>query len=95
MLLHLDTSWLLMTVATVAVFGFFFGTALDAIMKDDGFGSTGNTLLFTAGFFAAVLVANSYGITLRDLKLAVAWGLSGAFIFISALALLKAGLARL
>ncbi len=94
MLLHLDTSWLLMTVATVAVFGFFFGTALDAIMKDDGFGSTGNTLLFTVGFFAAVLIANSYGITLRDLKIAVAWGLGGAFIFISGLALLKAGLAR-
>jgi uncharacterized membrane protein YeaQ/YmgE (transglycosylase-associated protein family) len=94
MLLHLDTSWLLMTVASVAVFGFFFGTALDAIMKDDGFGSTGNTLLFTVGFFVAVLVANSYGVTLRDLKLAVAWGLGGAFMLISALALLKAGLAR-
>ena len=94
MLLHLDPSWLLMTVATVTVFGFFFGTALDAIMKDDGFGSTGNTLLFTTGFFAAVLIANSYGITLGDLKLAIAWGLGGAFIFISGLALLKAGLAR-
>ena len=73
---------------------FFFGTALDAIMKDDGFGPTGNTLLFTVGFFGAVLVANSYGVSLRDLKLAVAWGLGGAFMLISALALLKAGLAR-
>ncbi|UCI08865.1 hypothetical protein [Mesorhizobium sp. B1-1-8] len=95
MLLHLDTSWLLMTVATVAVFGFFFGTALDAIMKEDGFGSTGNTLLFTLGFFVAVMAANEHGITFRDLKLAVAWGLSGAFIFISVMALIKAGLARL
>ena len=95
MLLHLDTSWLLMTVASVAVFGFFFGSALDAIMQEDGFGSTGNTLLFTLGFFVAVMVANEHGIVLRDLKLAVAWGLSGAFAFIGALALLKAGLARL
>ncbi|UVK40319.1 hypothetical protein LHFGNBLO_001771 [Mesorhizobium sp. AR10] len=94
MLLHLDTSWLLMTVASVAVFGFFFGTALDAIMKDDGFGSTGNTLLFTLGFFLAVMVANEHGIVLRDLKLAVGWGLGGAFTFISTLALVKAGLAR-
>ncbi|RUW23354.1 hypothetical protein EN858_28600 [Mesorhizobium sp. M4B.F.Ca.ET.215.01.1.1] len=94
MLLHLDTSWLLMTVATVAVFGFFFGTALDAIMQDDGFGSTGNTLLFTAGFFLAVIVANEHGISLRDLKIAVAWGLGGAFTFISSMALIKAGLAR-
>jgi hypothetical protein len=95
MLLHLDTSWLLMTVASVAVFGFFFGSALDAIMQEDGFGSTGNTLLFTLGFFVAVMVANEHGIVLRDLKLAVAWGLGGAFAFISAMALLKAGLARL
>jgi hypothetical protein len=95
MLLHLDTSWLLMTVAAVAVFGFFFGTALDAIMKDDGFGSTGNTVLFTLGFFVAVMAANEHGITLRDLRMAVAWGLGGAFIFISVMALIKAGLARL
>jgi hypothetical protein len=94
MLLHLDTSWLLMTVATVAVFGFFFGTALDAIMQEDGFGSTGNTLLFTLGFFVAIMVANEHGISLRDLKLAVAWGLGGAFTFISGMALIKAGLAR-
>ena len=94
MLLHLDTSWLLMTVATVAVFGFFFGSALDAIMHDDGFGSTGNTLLFTLGFFVAVIVANEHGISLRDLKLAIAWGLGGAFTFISGMALIKAGLAR-
>lgn len=95
MLLHLGTTWLLFAVATVAVIGFFFGTALDAIMKDDGFGSTGNTLLFTLGFFVAVMVANEHGITFRDLKLAVAWGLSGAFVFISVMALIKAGLARL
>ncbi|AZO11349.1 MULTISPECIES: hypothetical protein [unclassified Mesorhizobium] len=95
MLLHLDSTWLLFAVASVAVFGFFFGTALDAIMKEDGFGSTGNTLLFTLGFFVAVIVANEHGISLRDLRLAVAWGLSGAFAFISVTALIKAGLARL
>ncbi|CDX14474.1 conserved membrane hypothetical protein [Mesorhizobium sp. ORS 3324] len=95
MLLHLGTTWLLFAVVTVAVFGFFFGSALDAIMKEDGFGSTGNTLLFTLGFFVAVMVANAHGITFRDLRLAVAWGLSGAFIFISVMALIKAGLARL
>jgi hypothetical protein len=52
-------------------------------------------LLFTAGFFGAVVVANSYGITLRNLHLAVAWGLGGAFVFISVLALLKAGIGRM
>jgi len=95
MLLHLDATWLLFAVATVAVFGFFFGTALDAIMKEDGFGSTGNTLLFTLGFFVAVMAANAHGVTFSDIRLAVAWGMSGAFILISVMALIKAGLAKL
>jgi hypothetical protein len=42
-----------------------------------------------------VVVASKHGISLSDLKMAVAWGLGGAFSFISMLALIKAGLARL
>ncbi|MEO5324827.1 hypothetical protein PV773_16030 [Mesorhizobium sp. CC13] len=95
MLWNLDPGWLMMAVAFVTVMAFFFGAALDAIMKDDGFGPIGNTVLFTAGFFGAVLLANNMGIILRDLKFAVAWGLGGAFVFISLLALLKAGIARM
>ena len=53
-------------------------------MREDGFGPTGNMLLFTVGFFLAVIIANTYGINLRDLKLAVAWGLGGAFSMVSA-----------
>ena len=95
MLLHFDTIWLLFAFAIIAGFGFFFGTALDAIMKESGFGPTGNTMLFIFGFFVAVVVAHRHGISLSDLKLAVAWGLGGAFVFISVLALIKAGMARL
>ncbi len=95
MIWNLEPGWLMMAVATVAVLAFFFGTALDAIMREDGFGSFGNMLLFTVGFFAAVLLANTWGINLRDLKLAVAWGLGGAFSTVSVLALIKAGMARI
>ncbi|CDX57855.1 conserved membrane hypothetical protein [Mesorhizobium plurifarium] len=95
MFLHLDTTWLLFAFAIIAAFGFFFGTLLDAIMKEGAFGPTGNTLLFIFGFFAAVVIANKHGISLSDLKLAVAWGLGGAFSFISVLALIKAGMTRL
>jgi hypothetical protein len=95
MFLHLDTTWLLFGFAIVAAFGFFFGTALDAIINEGGFGPTGNTLLFIFGFFAAVVVAHKHGIDLSDPKMAVAWGLGGAFAFVSVLALIKAGLTRL
>lgn len=95
MIWNLEPGWLMMAVAGVAVMAFFFGSALNAIMREDGFGSTGNMLLFTVGFFAAVMIANTAGINLRDLKLAVGWGLGGAFATVSLLALLKAGIARL
>ncbi|TPN76918.1 hypothetical protein FJ987_03890 [Mesorhizobium sp. CU2] len=95
MFLNLDTTSLLFGFAIVAAFGFFFGTALDAVLKEGGFGPTGNTLLFIVGFFVAVVVANKHGISLSDPKMAIAWGLGGAFSFISVLALIKAGLARL
>ncbi len=95
MIWNLEPGWMMMAIAGVAVIAFFFGSALDAIMREDGFGATGNMLLFTAGFFAAVLIANTSGINLGDLKLAVAWGLGGAFTTVGVLALLKAGMARL
>ena len=61
MIWNLDAGWLMMAVASVAVLAFFFGSALDAIMREDGFGPTGNMLLFTFGFFTAVIIANTYG----------------------------------
>lgn len=94
MIWNLDGGWLMMAFATVAVMAFFFGAALDAIMRDDGFARTGNMALFTFGFFVGVFVANSYGISLRDLKLAVGFGLGGAFAAVASCALLKAGLQR-
>jgi hypothetical protein len=95
MIWNLETGWLMMAVASVAVLSLFFGSALDAIMREDGFGSLGNMLLFTFGFFAAIIIANTYGINLRDLKMAVAYGLGGAFATVSVLAALKAGIAKI
>ncbi|MEP9373023.1 hypothetical protein [Mesorhizobium sp. KR1-2] len=95
MLWNLEPGWLMMAVASVAVIALFFGTALDAIMDDDGFGPVGNMVLFTAGFFAAILAANCRGIAMRDLTFAMATGLAGAFVTIGMLALVKAGMARL
>ncbi|MBA3446303.1 MAG: hypothetical protein H0T56_01600 [Pseudaminobacter sp.] len=94
MLWNLEPGWLMMTVAIVVVIALFFGSALDAIMRDDGFGPVGNMMLFTVCFFAAILAANSYGLNLRDLTRAMATGLGGAFVGIALLALLKGALAR-
>jgi hypothetical protein len=95
MIWNLEAGWLMMAVAGVAVLALFFGSALDAIMRDDGFGPIGNMLLFTFGFFAAIIIANTYGINLRELKMAMAYGLGGAFVTVSVLAALKAGIAKI
>lgn len=94
MLWNLEASWLMMAVASVIVMALFFGSALHAILRDDGFGPIGNMVLFTAGFFAAILIANTYGINLRDLTQAMATGLGGAFVIIAVLAVLKGVLDR-
>ncbi|MCV3238558.1 hypothetical protein [Mesorhizobium sp. ZC-5] len=95
MLWKLDPTWLMMAVASVTVMGFFFGSIMDAIMADDGFGPFGNMILITVGFFASIFVANVHGISMGNLTFAMGTGLSGAFLTLAALALVKAGLARM
>lgn len=95
MLWKLDPTWLMMAVASVTVMGFFFGSIMDAIMADDGFGPFGNMILITIGFFASIFVANVHGISMGNLTFAMGTGLSGAFLTLAALALVKAGLARM
>ena len=94
MLWNMDPAWLMMAVAFVTVLSFFFGSIMDAIMLDDGFGPVGNTAVITVGFFAAIFLLNCKGIVMPNLTFAMATGLGGAFIILAVLAMLKAGLAR-
>lgn len=95
MIWNLDVSWLMMAIAVVSILSFFLGMALDGVMGEDGFGAVGNTVIITTGFFLGIFIANSYGIYLKDLKLAISAGLSGSFICLAMLAISKSVLARL
>jgi hypothetical protein len=90
----MDASGIAIGLTVVAVIAFLFGAVLDAIVRENGFGPTGNALLFTAGFLTALYLANRNGLIFADLKLAAAYGLCGGFILFSVLALIKAGLER-
>lgn len=90
MIWNLDFSWLMMAISIVAMLSYMFGLALDGIMGSDGFGPLGNMTIVTAGFFLGVFAANSYGVPLRDLTLATAAGLTGAFLGVGFLAVCKA-----
>lgn len=95
MLLEHDTTWIVLAITVVAILSFIVGVFFDGLMKDDGFGATGNMLVMTGGFFAAILGANARGIHFDTLGTAVAAGLAGAFAGMTMLALVKAGLSRL
>lgn len=95
MIWNLDPAWLLMVIASVTVMAFFLGSALDSIMRHDGFGPFGNMLLFAGGFLGSVYIANLYGVSLRNLTMACAYGLGGAFALVGVSALVKACLARM
>jgi hypothetical protein len=95
MLWNLDASWLMMAIATVAVLSFFLGSAIDWLVRDDGFGSTGNMVIISTGFFIGIMAANQQGYNLRELHLAILVGLLGAFLCLVSLTLLKALIARI
>lgn len=95
MLLEHDTIWIVLAIATVAILSYIVGVFFDGLMKDDGFGATGNMLVMTGGFYAAVLGANMRGIRFDTLGTGAAAGLTGAFVAMTLLVLAKAGLSRL
>lgn len=95
MLWNLDPAWLMMAIAAVVVIALLFGSVLDLLTREDGFGPIGNMVVFASGFFAAIILVNVYGISLRDLTLATVTGLGGAFVSFAILMLLKAGASRL
>lgn len=94
MLLNLGPGWLLMAVVVVGILSFILAMALNAIIGEDGFGANGNAIIITVGFFLAIFVANNLGYRLADLRLAIATGLTGAFVCLTVLIALKAVLSR-
>lgn len=95
MLMKIDTSWLMMAVATVSILSYMISLGLDALMKGDGFGPIGNAILITAGFFLTIYVGNVRGFTFDSLAQATMVGIGGAFSILLVLTLAKAALNRM
>lgn len=94
MLMRLDASWLIMAAVTVVLLAYLFSIALNALLRDAGFGVLGNAAIVTLGFFGAIQGANLYGIRFDTLLDAALAGLGGAFVLLLALVFAKLGLAR-
>ncbi len=95
MLLNLGTWWLVLAGTCVAILSFIIATVLNALMREEGFGATGNASVITAGFFGGILLANTLGHHLVDVQRAIAIGLAGSFLLLALLVMLKAAMRRL
>lgn len=94
MLANLDASSIVFAVTSVAIFGYVLGTMLDGMVGEDAFGTTGNMIVITAGFFLGIFVANKLGFRFPDPLIGICVGLCGAFIALWVLSVLKAGLQK-
>lgn len=94
MFMHLDPVWAVLAIGSIVVLSFFIGNAVDLILKGDGFGQWGNMIICAAGFFGALYMAPRLGYPLRDIRIAVSFGIGGGFVLLCLLALLKAVFSR-
>ena len=89
MLMKLSAFWLIMSVTTVAVLSYFISLMFNGVFGKDGFGTIGNMIVLTAGFFGGIIVAEYLGYSFRGLQMNVYLGLGSAFLTFTVLALLR------
>jgi hypothetical protein len=89
MLGKLPFFWLIMSISTVAVVSYFISLMIDGVFGKDGFGTIGNMVVLTAGFFGGLVVAEKVRFAVHGLQQATFVGLGGALTTFLVLALLR------
>ena len=95
MLYAMDTQTQLFLFTTIVVVSFFLGNAMDGIFGRHGFGIFGNMIIIAAGFLIGVWVSRYFGYPVGNLRFGVVVGLTGSFVSLLVLAIVKALLNRL
>ena len=70
--------WLVMSVTTVGLLSYVVSLAFNRIFDKDGFGTIGNMIVLTAGFFGGIVAAEYFGHTFRGLQMNTYVGIAGA-----------------
>lgn len=94
MLTDLDTTTLMIAALAIGAAGFFTGLAMDGVMQEDGFGVVGNMAILVAGALIGVQYGSTIRLPLDALTADAVRGVSGAFVCLTALALIKNMLSR-
>ena len=94
MIWDVDLGWLSMAVAAVAAFAYMLSLMLESSLGSETMGPFLNAALITAGFFLGITAVNYQGIAVSELKMALIFGLSGAFVLLFSVLLLRGIWAR-
>ena len=89
MLGKLSFYWLSFAVITVGVLSYFIALTIDGIFGKDGFGTIGNMVVLTVGFFGGIMVWERAGYYLTNFQISTFVGIGGALLTFIILALLK------
>jgi hypothetical protein len=89
MLGKLSFFWLMMAIVTVGLVSYFVSLMIDGVFGKDGFGTIGNMIVLTAGFFAGIVGAEAWGFHFRGLQMSTYVGVAGALALFTVLALCK------
>jgi hypothetical protein len=95
MLTKLSIYWLSFAVVTVGVISYFVSLTIDGVFGKDGFGTIGNMVVLTIGFFGGIVVYERVGYHLTNFQVSTYVGVAGALTTFMILAFLKLVLDRL
>ena len=89
MLSKLSVFWLGFAVVTVGVISYFLALMIQGVFGKDGFGTIGNMVVLTAGFFGGIVVYERLGYYLNNFQVSTYVGVGGALITFLILAFCK------
>ncbi len=95
MLANLGIGWMIMAVGVVFGIAYMLSLMMESSIGREGFGPFAHAAIISIGFFGAILVANGYGINLKDLKWALAYGGGGGAAAMMTMLVLRAVFMRL
>jgi hypothetical protein len=85
----LSAYWLSFAVITVGVISYFVALTIDGVFGKDGFGTIGNMVVLTTGFFGGMIVYEKAGYYLSSFQVSTFVGVGGALFTFMTLAFLK------
>ena len=89
MLSRLPFEWLSFAVIVVAILSYFIALTIDGVFGKDGFGTIGNMVVLTIGFFTGMIIYELLGYQLLNFQHSCFVGVGGALLTFVTLATFK------